>query len=174
MGIDLASRWSGRGDPAGQTTLPLLFVLAALHGTARVFIGPALSAVAPNIVPAPLIPRAMALEFDGLADRRDRRPGCSRACSSVPSPPCPTGRPVPCSWCMLPCCRSAACRRPKRTADEHPLRQMIEGFRYVWNERFLLGCVTLDLFAVLLGGATALLPVFARDILHVGAEGLGQ
>ncbi|MFD2579144.1 MFS transporter [Novosphingobium colocasiae] len=51
---------------------------------------------------------------------------------------------------------------------------MIDGFRYVWNERFLLGCITLDLFAVLLGGATALLPVFARDILHVGPEGLGQ
>ncbi len=44
---------------------------------------------------------------------------------------------------------------------------------YVWNERFLLGCITLDLFAVLLGGATALLPVFARDILQVGSEGLG-
>jgi hypothetical protein len=56
----------------------------------------------------------------------------------------------------------------------HPVRQIVEGFRYVWNERFLLGCVTLDLFAVLLGGATALLPVFARDILHVGPEGLGQ
>ena len=45
----------------GMTSLPLLFTLAALHGTARVFIGPALSAVVPNIVPAPLIPRAMAL-----------------------------------------------------------------------------------------------------------------
>ena len=57
--------------------------------------------------------------------------------------------------------------------DQHPVRQIIDGFKYVWNERFLLGCVTLDLFAVLMGGATALLPIFARDILHVGSEGLG-
>ena len=51
---------------------------------------------------------------------------------------------------------------------------MIEGLRYTWSERFLLGAITLDLFAVLLAGATALLPVYARDILHVGPEGLGQ
>jgi MFS family permease len=50
---------------------------------------------------------------------------------------------------------------------------MVEGISYVRNHRFLLGAVTLDLFAVLLGGATAMLPVFARDILHVGTEGLG-
>jgi MFS family permease len=50
---------------------------------------------------------------------------------------------------------------------------MVDGLRYVWNERFLLGAITLDLFAVLLAGATALLPVYARDILHVGPEGLG-
>ena len=54
------------------------------------------------------------------------------------------------------------------------MRRIIGGFNFVWNERFLLGCITLDLFAVLLGGATALLPVFARDILDVGPEGLGQ
>ena len=55
----------------------------------------------------------------------------------------------------------------------HPLRQIADGFAFVRGERFLLGCITLDLFAVLLGGATAMLPVFARDILEVGPEGLG-
>jgi hypothetical protein len=62
---------------------------------------------------------------------------------------------------------------PAINRDLHPLRQVAEGLGFVWNERFLLGCVTLDLFAVLLGGATALLPVYARDILHVGPQGLG-
>jgi hypothetical protein len=56
----------------------------------------------------------------------------------------------------------------------HPVRQMIDGVRYTWSERFLLGAITLDLFAVLLAGATALLPVYARDILQVGPDGLGQ
>jgi len=63
--------------------------------------------------------------------------------------------------------------------DVHPLRQIADGFVYVRSQRLLLGCVTLDLFAVLLGGATALLPVYARDILMwggqpVGPFGLGQ
>ena len=51
--------------------------------------------------------------------------------------------------------------------------QVADGFRFIRHERFLLGCITLDLFAVLMGGATAMLPVFARDILMVGPEGLG-
>jgi hypothetical protein len=64
---------------------------------------------------------------------------------------------------------------PPHQADRrHPLRLMVEGVKYTFSERFLLGAITLDLFAVLLGGATALLPVYARDILHVGPEGLGQ
>ncbi|MFM2411201.1 MAG: hypothetical protein RL481_2029, partial [Pseudomonadota bacterium] len=63
---------------------------------------------------------------------------------------------------------------PPMEADKHPLKQMADGLSYTWRERFLLGAITLDLFAVLLAGATALMPVYARDILHVGADGLGQ
>ena len=51
---------------------------------------------------------------------------------------------------------------------------MVEGLRYVRRNRLVLGAISLDLFAVLLGGATAMLPVFARDILHAGPEGLGH
>lgn len=50
---------------------------------------------------------------------------------------------------------------------------LLAGARFIWNTKIILASITLDMFAVLLGGATALLPVFARDILHVGAEGLG-
>ncbi|HEU5284920.1 MAG TPA: MFS transporter, partial [Sphingomicrobium sp.] len=62
---------------------------------------------------------------------------------------------------------------PPPMVEAHPLRQMADGLSYVRHHRFLFGAITLDLFAVLLGGATAMLPVFARDILHVGTEGLG-
>jgi MFS family permease len=48
-----------------------------------------------------------------------------------------------------------------------------EGLAYVWRQKIVFGAISLDLFAVLLGGATALLPVFARDVLHVGPEGFG-
>jgi MFS family permease len=50
---------------------------------------------------------------------------------------------------------------------------ILAGFRYVWHERIVLGAISLDLFAVLLGGAVALLPAFARDVLDVGPWGLG-
>ena len=51
---------------------------------------------------------------------------------------------------------------------------MVEGLKYVRRNRLVLGAISLDLFAVLLGGATAMLPVFARDVLHAGPEGLGH
>jgi MFS family permease len=53
------------------------------------------------------------------------------------------------------------------------LETMLAGFRYVWQTKLLLGSISLDLFAVLLGGATALLPIYATDILHAGPRGLG-
>jgi len=53
------------------------------------------------------------------------------------------------------------------------IETLLAGFRYVWEEKIILGSISLDLFAVLLGGAVALLPVYAQDILHVGPRGLG-
>jgi MFS family permease len=64
--------------------------------------------------------------------------------------------------------------RPIQGAErEHSLRTMLAGVEYVVKKKVILGALSLDLFAVLLGGATALLPVYARDILHVGPSGLG-
>jgi MFS family permease len=53
------------------------------------------------------------------------------------------------------------------------MRSLFEGMRFVWRTKLILATITLDLFAVLFGGAIALLPVFAKDILHVDATGLG-
>lgn len=60
---------------------------------------------------------------------------------------------------------------PRRAAPD--LAQLTAGIRFIWQRPVVLGAISLDLFAVLLGGATALLPIFARDILHTGPEGLG-
>lgn len=60
--------------------------------------------------------------------------------------------------------------RPRTPAS---LSLVLEGFRYLWNNKLVLGAISLDLFAVLLGGAVALLPVYASEILKVGATGLG-
>lgn len=159
---------------AGIRSLPLLFALAALHGSARVFVGPALGAIAPNIVPARLIPRAIA--FNSIAWQGGSVAGPAMGgflFASSPALPYWTAAAL----LAVSCAGILAIRRlppPDGSRAAHPLRQIVDGFRFVWSERFLLGCITLDLFAVLLGGATALLPVFARDILHVGPEGLGQ
>jgi MFS family permease len=66
--------------------------------------------------------------------------------------------------------------RPKiaaRTTLTQPAGLILDGIRYIWRGKLLLGCMSLDLFAMLLGGATALLPVYASAILHTGASGLG-
>ncbi len=163
---------------AKALNLPVLFAFAALHGTARVFIGPALSAFTPNIVPAPLMPRAIALGSMAWQTGAIGGPALAGLLFGLES-----ALPywVATGLLTITCISIFSIRRlppPPGNRDTHPVRQVVEGFRYVWNERFLLGCVTLDLFAVLLGGATALLPVFARDILFidghpVGADGLG-
>ncbi len=54
------------------------------------------------------------------------------------------------------------------------MKVVLAGFRYVWSARLLLGAMSLDLFVVLLGGAVALMPIFASDILHTGPRGLGM
>lgn len=155
--------------------LPVLYGFAVLHGVVRVFVGPSMSAIAPNIVPPALIPRAIG--FNSIAMQAGTIIG-----------PAAYGflfardHPLP-YWSsaaiMLVASMAVLSIRslppvPHDARKAHPIRQIVDGFRFVWHERFLFGCITLDLFAVLLGGATALMPVFARDILHVGPEGLGQ
>lgn len=61
---------------------------------------------------------------------------------------------------------------PRRT-EQRGVGEILDGLRYIWQHKIILGCMSLDLFAVLLGGATALLPIYASEMLHTGAYGLG-
>jgi MFS family permease len=126
-----------------------------------------------NIVPARILPRAIAFNSMAWQTGTVIGPGVGGLLfASNPALP---------YWisAMLLAVASFALSRirpfPKTEikGQAHPFRQMIDGLHYTWNERFLLGAITLDLFAVLLAGATALLPVYARDILNVGPQGLG-
>jgi MFS family permease len=142
-------------------------------GASSVFNGPALSAIAPNVVPPSLLPKAIALSSIAWQIGTVIGPavGGLLFAWSPASPYFLSAALLLASGLLV------ISIRPMRALHEgppvHPLRQVVEGFRFVRRERFLLGCVTLDLFAVLLGGATAMLPVYARDILAVGPEGLG-
>jgi len=158
---------------ADVLSLPLIFLLAALHGSARVFVGPAVSSIVPNVVPAALMPRAIAMSSMAWQTAAVGGPAIAGLlfAASPDSPYWLAAALLMISASLVLWIRPLPA--PPSSRDTHPFRQVSQGFTYVWRERFLLGCVTLDLFAVLLAGATALLPVFARDILHVGAEGLG-
>lgn len=158
---------------ADVLNLPLLFTFAALHGVARVFVGPSMSSIAPNIVPPELLPKAIALSSIAWQSASVAGPALGGFLYAA-------GAPLP-YWtaaalmlvailCLTPVRRIVP---PPIEGHPHPIRQMVDGLTYVRRHRFLLGAITLDLFAVLLGGATAMLPVFARDILQVGTEGLG-
>ncbi|WP_088309351.1 MFS transporter [Novosphingobium sp. B 225] len=153
-------------------TLPLLFTMAALYGAARVFIGPAISAIVPNVVSPELLPKAIAtssIAWQSAAVIGPALAGFLLARDHALPYWYASGMLVLATVSLL----AIRHRAPPAAAAAHPLKLMAEGAKFVWHERFLLGCVTLDLFAVLLGGATAMLPAFAYDVLHVGDEGLG-
>jgi len=157
----------------GIISLPLLFMLAALHGVARVFVNPAMAAIAPNIVPPEQLPKAIAMSSIAWQTGSVVGPALGGFLYAAhPSAPyfAAAALMLVAMVALTPIRRVVP---PPIQGERHPIRQMIEGVTYVRHHRFLLGAITLDLFAVLLGGATAMLPVYARDILKVGTEGLG-
>lgn len=170
MLVALALGWFTSSD---ALTLPLLFVLAALHGVARVFVGPSMSAIAPNIVPPALLPRAIAMSSIAWQSASVIGPaiGGFLFAANGALPYWTSAALLLFATVTLSLVRPV--HPPPAEARRHPLREMADGLSYTWRERFLLGAITLDLFAVLLAGATAMLPVFARDILMVGPDGLG-
>lgn len=158
---------------AGTISLPILFGVAALLGVARAFAGPALSALAPNLVPREILPRAIAMSSMAWQTGAIAGPAIGGIlydqvdwlAYAVSTMLFAIG--TLCMFMIQPIARTDI-----RTGMK-PWRQMIDGLGYVGRNRLVLGAISLDLFAVLLGGATAMLPVYARDILQVGPDGLG-
>jgi MFS family permease len=156
----------------GYISLPILFGVAALLGVARAFAGPALGALAPNLVPREILPNAIALSSAAWQTGAIAGPAIGGILYDVEPY-------LPYAFSAVLFAFSTIClftiKPVERTALKpgSPLQQMADGLAYVRRNRLVLGAITLDLFAVLLGGATAMLPVYARDILQVGPEGLG-
>ena len=132
-----------------------------------------MAAIAPNIVPAKILPEAIALSSIAWQAASVGGPALGGFLYAAdPALPYWTAAGLM-GFAILALTPVQPVHPPAIAGTAHPLKQMIEGLGYVRRHRFLLGAITLDLFAVLLGGATAMLPVFARDILKVGTEGLG-
>lgn len=158
----------------GATTLAVLYAIAALLGVARAFAGPALGALAPNLVPRELLPRAIALSSIAWQSGSIVGPaiGGYLYAWSPEAPYAASALLFAVSFGGL--LMIAPVPRPAMEARPNPWAQIVEGLQYVRRNRLVLGAISLDLFAVLLGGATAMLPVFARDVLQAGPEGLGH
>lgn len=159
---------------AGTTTLPDLFLIAALLGVARAFAGPAMQGIAPNVVPRAALPTAIAMgsiAWQGGAVLGPAMGGFLYGQGHF-LPFAVSGGLFTLAFLSLMMLRPIP--RSAITGGTNPWSQMIDGIRYVRRNRLVLGAISLDLFAVLLGGATAMLPIYARDVLHVGASGLGQ
>ncbi|HCW59641.1 MULTISPECIES: MFS transporter [Sphingobium] len=158
----------------GWVSLPLIFGMAVIVGTARAFNGPAYGALAPNLVPLAVLPNAIAISSVAWQAGMIAGPalgGYAYAATPWGAYAMAAGLFTVALGAML---LIGPVPQPPRQTDRHPIRQMIDGFAYVKGNRLVLATITLDLFAVLLAGATALLPVYARDILHVGSTGLGH
>jgi MFS family permease len=155
-------------------TLPALFGIAALLGVARAFAGPALGALAPNLVPKEILPTAIALSSTAWQIGTVIGPAMGGYLYAAgPSVPYFVASGLFALALVMLLLISPVPRTSVKFTGS-PWSQMVDGLRYVRRNRLVLGAISLDLFAVLLGGATAMLPVYARDILQVGSEGLGH
>ena len=158
----------------GTTTLYALYAVAALLGVARAFAGPALQALAPNLVPRKILPRAIALSSIAWQTGAIIGPAIGGYLYAY-APYAPyAGSALLFAVAFVGLLAIGPVERTRLERGPNPWSQMVEGLRYVRRNRLVLGAISLDLFAVLLGGATAMLPVFARDVLHAGPEGLGH
>ncbi len=150
----------------------LLLVLSVAIGTAKAFQMPAQQALVPSLVPASVLPRALAFSSAGMQASIIGGPALGGFVYVA-------GPDVVYATCAA--CFVAAGVLFLRIGHPHvpppkepvSVATVLAGFRFIWQRPVVLGAISLDLFAVLLGGATALLPMFAKDVLHVGPWGLG-
>ena len=159
---------------SGAIGLPVLFAIAIVLGIARGFAGPALSALAPNLVPKPILPTAIALSSIAWQVGMIAGPALGGYLYAIePALPYAVASGL---FLVSAIALSLIGKVPQPAVrkDQRPIGAVVDGLRYVVQNKMVLGAITLDLFAVFLAGATALFPVYARDILQVGETGLSQ
>jgi len=157
---------------AGMLSRELLFAAVFLIGSGRIFEATTMSALVPALVPPPLISRAVG----AWTSANQTAIICGPALGGLIYAIKPALVTTLCVVFFTIAITLISFVRPRESvADREPpsFASMLAGFKYIMTRHRLLGVVTLDLFVVLLGGITALLPIFARDILQVGPIGLG-
>lgn len=156
----------------GFASRELLLGLSIAIGTAKAFQLPAQQSITPLLVPPAVLPRALAFSSAGMQ-------GAIIAGPAIGGFVYVAGATAVYASCAALFALAGALVLTVRYHHVPPpaqgatLETLLAGVRFVWSRPVVLGAISLDLFAVLLGGATALLPMFAKDILHVGPWGLG-
>ena len=158
----------------GRAVWPIYLVIVAF-GSTRAFYAPAMQALTPTLVPREEFPRAVALNSTLFQIASISGPAVGGALyllgPSVVFGAC-LGLFVVTVLLMLSLGPHRA-QRDEAAAPATDGHALLEGLRYVLHQRVVLGVISLDLFAVLFGGATALLPIYAAEVLHIGPVGLG-
>jgi MFS family permease len=157
---------------AGAFTLWAVYLILVVFGIERAFLAPASQSLAPNLVPERDLANAIAWNSTSWQTAMIVGPVAGGLLYAL-------GPVVPYSIALLFFAASVvmvfAIPKPaqKSSQSAQSWQTITAGFRYIRREKIVLGAISLDLFAVLLGGAVALMPVFARDVLDLGPWGLG-
>jgi Arabinose efflux permease len=158
---------------SGPPTVAHVFAILTVLGIARAFMGPAVQSLVANLVPPETLPSAIAFNSSGFQLATIAGPAVGGLLYGISSQVAYTTSAV--LFAVAGLGTILVPKPAQKTVPEPPsVESLVAGFRYIWSEPVVLGAISLDLVAVLLGGATALLPVFARDILEVGPWGLGH
>jgi MFS family permease len=161
------------GTLAAWLSLPQIFAAMAVMGIATAFEDPAAAALLPSVAPQGMMQKATAVSTAAWQVATI----CGPALGGVAYAAAP-GAPyalMAVFW-LLSCLLNGAIKanRPAPAAEPPTPASLFAGVGFIRRNPAILGTISLDLFAVLLGGATALLPIYARDILHTGPWGLGM
>ncbi len=157
-----------------QGLIVLMYLCLFVMGTARAFNNPARASLLPQIVPKEVFSNAVTWNSSGFQLAAMLGPALAGLIIALQKSA--TSVYACCACCALVffgCLFFIQGRQAERSAEPATFKSLVAGFRFVWQTKIILAALTLDLFAVLLGGATTLLPIFAKDILQVGPDGLG-
>ena len=157
-----------------QPALPLVYLLLLANATARILIWPARSSITPLLVPSEKLSNAITWNTSTFEIATVAGPaigGFLIALAGIPAVYA-VGAAFELSFLLL-LRRVTYFQRPQPSQRPRSWRDVLAGAEFIWRKKVILGASSLDLFAVLLGGATALLPIYAEKILHVGPIGFG-
>jgi len=149
-----------------------IFGILVLLGTARAFWGPAAQSLAPNLVPSEALSNAITVNASAWQFASIAGPAVGGLLYGIaPAVAFGTGAVL-----LVIAMGSVLMISKPQHRESHQatsLETMLAGFRYIFSNKVVLGAISLDMFAVLMGGAVALLPIYAKDILHAGPQELG-